>query len=421
MAEADGIARLEAQRQNAISILLVLAIAGAFLLRFGLSPSVLNVFVFYTTEGGSILEKFHWGTYAILLMLPVALVTRPILLETADIPRFRALLRFCVGTGALIVPMLALGRTAPAGYLVDTYLVAGAAGMLMYCINAASRRVVVMVVVYYVLASALLGIVEAVTETRINPYYYLEAVFRPTGLTDHPLSLGLLCATGIGCVAATDWKIWVRVAAILLLVVGVAASGARFATLLAGAQLLALLVLVPWPGLTPRSERRAKTVVLVLVVLGGAALVAVLVAGGMLSRFSSGVVDENFFARITIYRIFTLTSPADILFGTDIEGVLAIVNSELDLPFIESSPVVFIYQLGLPLALVFSWMIAALFIRLSRGTTLPLRLATITFFLAALSNNTLSTKTPLVAIMVVMIVGLGSMNRPTRRQAVEKA
>ena len=413
MAEADGIAGFEARRQNALSIMLILGISGAFLLRFAVSPSVLNLFVSYTEEGGSILEKFHWGTYAILAMLPLALLVRPILLEAEDIPRFRALLRFSLAIGVLTAIMLALGRAAPAGYLIDTYLVAGVAGMLMYCVNAASRRAIVTVVLFYLLASALLAIAEAATGIRINPYLNVESVFRPTGLSEHPLTLGLLCATGIGAVAATDWKIWVRAAAILLLLVGVAASGARFSTILAAAQLLALLVLVPWPGLTPMAERRAKLAVLAIVLVGGAALIAVLIAGGMLSRFEGGLIDENFFARVTIYQIFTLTSPGDILFGKDLEAILAIVNSELGLPFIESSPVAFIYQLGLPLALVFAWVVASLFIRLLAGASLPLKLATLTFFLAALSNNTLSTTTAPVTIWVVVIVGLwGAGRRP---------
>lgn len=411
MAEADGIARLEARRQNALSILLLLGISGALLLRFALSPSLLNLYVFYTEEGGGILEKFHWGTYAILFTLPVALLIRPVLLEAEDIPRFRALLRFSVAIAVLTAIMLMLGRSAPAGILIDTYLVAGVAGMLLYCVNAASRRAITIVVIFYLLASALLGIAEAVIGVRINPYTYVEDVFRPTGLTEHPLSLGLLCATGIGCVATTDWKIWVRAAAILLLVVGVAASGARFATLLAAAQLLAILVLVPWPGLSARAERRAKAVTLTLVLAGGAALTAALVAGGMLSRFSGGVVDENFFARVTIYQIFTLTSPADILLGMDLDKVGAIVLAELGLPYIESSLVALVYMMGLPLALVFCWLVAALFLRLLRGTPLPLKLATLTFFLAALSNNTLTTKTALVTIMVVLLVGLASPER----------
>lgn len=418
MAETDGFARLEAQRQNAISVLLILAISAALLLRFVATPALLNLFVSYTDEGGNLLEKFHWGTYAIFVMLPVAVMVRPILLEPRDILHFRALLRFSVAIMAIAAIMLVLGRAAPAGYLLDTYLAAGVAGMLMYCVNRPSRRVIVTVVLAYLLASAAVGVAEAVTGIRVLPYYYVEDVFRPTALTEHPLTFGLLSATAIGAVAATDWKISTRIGAIALLVVGVAASGARFATLLAAAELVALLMLMPWPGLSRPAARRAKLVVLTLVLVGGAALVALLVAGGMLSRFSEGIVDENFFARITIYRIFTLTSPGDILFGTSLDSILAIVNSELGLPYIESSPVSLIYQLGLPLALVFAWVLIRLIARLLADATLPVKLATAVFFTAALSNNTLSTKTAVLTIVVVLIVGLKSMDRSDEADAV---
>jgi hypothetical protein len=399
-----------ARRQNAISLLLLMLICLAFVVRFAIAPEIVNMFMAYTDDpeaGGAIYEKFHWGTYAIVLLVPVAVMLRPILLTDEETPKFRALVRYCAAMIAFAAFTMLSGRAGGIGYIIDTYLVAGLCGVLMYCVNQPTRRIIGQVVLVLLLFGALVGIVEAVTGTRINPYGAMEDVFRPTGIFDHPLSLGLICATAIGCAAAAPWRVSTRLVAIFLLFVGAAASEARFATLLAIIEILVILMFVPWPRLTPVAEKKAKALVLVFVVAGGAVLIGALIAGGLLSRFSSGLVDENFFARLTIYRIFELTSLSDIILGADLEEIVRIVNTELNLPYIESSPVVLIYQFGLPLALVFAGLLVMLFARLLAGAQMPIKIATGVFFLAALSSNTLTTKTPLVAIIVVLIIAFG--------------
>jgi ABC-type multidrug transport system fused ATPase/permease subunit len=248
-----------------------------------------------------------------------------------------------------------------------------------------------------------MGIFEAVTRIRLMPYPAGEEVFRPTGLTDHPLSFGLVCAATIGFVALTRWPVWLRVGAILLLFFATALSGARFSLLLACAEIVLMVVLLPW-GLPARSERKAKFGVLLLTLLGGVALIVVLAAGGFLARFEGGLVDENFFARTDIYKIFGLVSLNDILFGADLNAILKIVNDKLGLPYIESTPVYLTFQLGAILALVFAGIVFWLFWRLLRHQPRAAWIGTGVFLAAALSNNTLSTKTPVVAIFVVLLV-----------------
>jgi len=68
------------------------------------------------------------------------------------------------------------------------------------------RRGIGNVVLVLLLLSALIGIVEAATTTRLFPYYANELVFRPVGLADHPLTLGMMCAMAIGFVASTRWR-----------------------------------------------------------------------------------------------------------------------------------------------------------------------------------------------------------------------
>lgn len=385
-------------------MLLFLCAAIAFQLRFAVSPQVMNKFIGYTGESGPFYEKLHFGTDAIFLLLPFALFSRPFVLRGEEIGLFKALMRYSLLLVALIAYLFVMGRAGSAGFIIDTYVVAGAAGLIMLTFSPPIRRALGDVTVFMLIVSAVIGIVEAVTHHRILPYDRVELMFRPIGLSVHPLALGALCATAIGFVALTRWRLWIRVAAVLVLFVGCAASGARTALLLTCVEIVVMLLFVPWPRLSLRYQRQAKFIVILLTLLAGAVLIATLFAAGFMNRFSNTIFDENFMARVTIYKVFGYVSWADIMFGMRVDDLLEIVNNKVHLPFIESTPVVVTLLFGLPIALLFAALIFWIFARLLRSAPLPAWIGTITFMIAALSNNTLSSKTPEIAMLVVLLI-----------------
>ncbi len=406
----------DARRHQLVSVIFVSLTILALFIRFCVPPELMNTMMNYTTENGSFYEKLHLGTYATFLVLPVALFSRPFTLEGDDIRRFKDVLRFSGLVLLLIVFLLVTGRASAAGLFIDSYLVAGAAGLVTLSLGRDYKRVVGEAVLWMNLAHAVIGTGEFIAKHRLIASTLVEDSFRPTGLTDHPLTLGLVCAGSIGFVVMTSWKPWAKVAAIIVLLVGTAAAGARFALLLAAVEILMLIILVPWTRLSRRTERKAKFATLLLALVGGAGLFAVLAAGGALSRFEGGVVDQNFFARTDIYQIFNYVSWQDIMFGADLEGIVQIVNEELKLPFIESSPVYMTFLLGAPLAIAFAALLAWLFLRMLQHAGRPVWIGTLVFFAAALSNNTLSSKTPVVATFLVLVIAYSGV-----RQAVPPA
>ena len=392
------------RRANAVSFALFLATFAVLAIRICVSPAVLDQLYDYVREGGAFYEKIHVGTYLLLLLLPVALFTRPVFLRGEEIVKFRDLARFSGVLVLLIVFLVATGRAGAIGNLVDTYLVAGAVGLILLAQNPSYRRLLGDAVVLIMLLSAGMALFEATTHIRIFAYSEGEAAFRPIGLAGHPLNLGLLSATTIAFVPLTTWRPWVKVAAMLLLFVATAAAGARFALIVATAEVLALVLLVPWTSLSRRAERKAKLAVLTLVLVGGAALLAALAAGGLLSRFSGGVVDNNFLARTNVYKVFDYVTWQEVMFGTDATTIIKIVNEKLHLPFIESTPIDLTFQLGLILAIPFALLVFWLIWRLLRHQPRTAWIGTGVFLLAALSNNTLSQKTGVVTILIVLLV-----------------
>lgn len=393
-----------ARRHNAVSLLFLMCAAVAFCLRFFISPQILDLVVDYSVDSGAFYEKLHIGTYAVLFLLPLVLFTRPFVLAGDDVGKFRALLRYSGLLLLLIVYLFAFGHSGSSVFIVDTYLAAGAAGLIMLALNPSVRRALGDLTLIMLILSAALGLLEEITHHRVLPYPYVELSFRPIGLSEHPLALGALCATAVGFTAVAHWRLWVRVAAIFLLLIGCAASGARFALLLTAAEILALLIFVRWPRLSPGHERQAKAIVLMVALVGGTLLTTLLFAAGLLGRFSDTIFDENFFARVNIYQVFGLVDWKDILFGMKASDLIGIVREKLHLPAIESAPVVLILLLGLPIALLFTVLVFGMLLRLLRGAPMPVWIGTITFLLASLSNNTLSAKTPVVMMIVVLIL-----------------
>ena len=402
------------RRQNALTLLLVLGMAVALAVRIIVSPMLMDRMVTYTAEGGAFYEKLHFGTYLIFLMLPLSLFCQPFRLRDEEIGRFKALLWYCLAMLVMVAALFVAGRPGSSVFLIDTYLAAGAAGLIVLALGSDARRVLAEFVLVILILSAIIGIGEALTQRRLLPYDLVELSFRPLGLSEHPLALGALCATAIGFVALTRWRIWVRVAAIFILFIGCAASGARFALLLAVAEILLLLVFLPWPKLSPRQARRAKAIVLLMALAGGTILVGLLAAGGLLSRFSETLFDENFYARLTVYQVFSMVGWQELLFGMPPADLLALVNEELNLPFIESAQVVIGLTFGIPLALVFTWIFGWIMLRLLRGAPLAAWIGTATFLLAALSNNTLSGKQPIMTIVFVLLLAFGLPRRSDR-------
>lgn len=402
----DPSAPAGSRRRNAVTLLLVLGMAVALAVRIVVSPMLMDRMVTYTEEGGAFYEKLHFGTYLIFLMLPLALFSQPFGLRGEEIGRFKALLWYCLAILALVVVLFVSGRPGSSVFLIDTYLVAGAAGLIVLALGSDARRLLAEFVLLILIVSAVIGIGEALTQKRLLPYDLVELTFRPLGLSEHPLALGALCATAVGFVALTQWRIWVRVAAIFVLFVGCAASGARFALLLTVAEILVLLVFLPWPRLSQRQARRAKALVLLATLVGGTIMIGLLAGTGLLSRFGDTLFDENFYARLTVYQVFSMVGWQELIFGMPPADLLALVNEKLNLPFIESAQVVIGLTFGIPLALVFTWIFGWIMLRLLRGAPLAAWIGTATFVLAALSNNTLSAKQPMMTIIFVLLLAL---------------
>ena len=372
------------------------------LLRIGLNALILNQFINYTTIEGSTIEKIHPAFYGIGLVALVILFNYRIVLSAQDLGILRAMIVFLAGICGLLLMLSISGQSTSSGYILDTYIVACMAAFVMMTLPAQWRSNLGELILLFLILSAIVGIGEFALRTRLLPYAAGEDVFRPTGLSDHPLQLGQWCAVGICFMSVARWKPLFKLMGVVILFVGALASGARIAGVAACVSCVLFLMLepIPAPSRIDAIQRKLMLGIAGLVVL--IAVISVMFAAGALSRFESGFVDQSSLARVSIYGVFDYLSWKEFLFGADIARVQRIALDIFGLPFIESSFVIFTVQFGLIGAILFALLLANLFRALLKGRSAIVSLAAIMFFALALTNNALSVKSADILMMTLL-------------------
>jgi hypothetical protein len=374
------------------------------LLRFLLSANVLNVFVNYSTDGGVIVTKIHPSTYGTVAILVATLLTTRIELDRWELHALRSLMTFVAVMAMIAIFALLLGHIGSMGYLIDSYFVSCVGAALMLFFPPIWRERLGTSLLIFITASACIGLVEFATRTRLLPYPFQELSFRPTGLTEHPLMFGLFDAVGISFAAASRWKGGAKAGAITLMLLGALVSGARIASIVACASVLLAIAVQDWPSLSPLMRLRIKSIVFLSLLLVIPVALLILPSVGFLDRFQNGLFDESALARVKVYQLFGLVSWQEILFGTDIDAIRRLALEHLNLEYIESPLVMFVFQFGLFGTIAFLLSMTRTLTALLAGAGIHVLIGTVAFFVVALGNNSLASKVPNVMLMIMLLI-----------------
>jgi hypothetical protein len=384
-------------------------------LRFALSANLLDKVVNYSADGGIIVEKIHPSSYGIVFVLIGVLLTTRIELGAWELRALRGLIQFAAVIVMLAAMMLVLGHTGSLGYLVDSYLIACASGALLLFFPQPWRYMLATSLLIFIIAGAVVALGEFASRTRLLPYPLEELSFRPTGLSEHPLVLGLFNAIGICFVAASNWKPAIKTVAIVVLLLGAFAAGARVASIVASLSALAVIAFHKWPSAQPLTRVRMKTLIFIASALAVPAAFGLLLQAGLLDRFQGGLFDQSALARVNIYGLFDLVTWNEILFGADIGYIRQLALEHFDLEYIESSLVMFVFEFGLLGTIVFLLMMARTFQVLLSGASRFVVIGTVAFFVIAGGNNSLTTKSSIVLMIILLVIGFHATPEPALR------
>jgi len=365
--------------------------------------------IHYVLPGGALPEKIHPGTYFILLAFVLFLCARgnPVLAMVELTRRHTTVLAMFWCTALAIVYILVRDGaegTQPGLMLTETYVTAALATVMLLEAPESYRRRCFQLFLAIVLANTALAIFEALTQTRLTPYYNLaskgelvEKQFRPTALFGHPLENALITALFLMAFLGSYRRPLSKLAIVGFLVVGLLAEGGRTS------MAVALMLTAVWAAvIAARSIRagRASYRGVLVALLAGSVLPTALFAGAVLAGLGERILanlywDDSANTRSMLFKVFDYISLEQLLFGMsnvaweDIKLQAAI---NWGLVEVENFWIVVLAWLG---AVVFSIYIAGLFSfvwSFWRRGGLATRLATILLIIVCSSNNSLAKK-----------------------------
>jgi hypothetical protein len=396
-------------------VLLLLTVSGLALTELGWN---------YGEAGGSALEKMHPGTLiaAVVLLLSAGARGNPL---SAFIRTFEAHPGLIIYFAGIIVLMLHSVFVAglPFTVFIDTFVLPAILFLLLQDIPEERRRNLALLVHALFAINAVLGLAEFAFGFRLTPLYVegevLEAEWRSSALLGHPLGNAIL--TGCYMImlvksGARDLPLLLRPVVFALATAGMVVFGGRAAT---------AFMLVVLGGLALKRgtevlrgapfDKRVLLAALVCVPFIAMAVI-VLQQSGFFDQFVNRIVDDEGSAstRVEMFELFKYLNWYDFLLGPDPRQIATLMAQYGLLYGIESFWVAMTLLHGVVVSFVF---FAALFffcreVVMSAGS--GAFVVFLYFFAVASTSVSLSAKSPVFAIMVMLTFLLGDGSARTR-------
>jgi hypothetical protein len=396
-------------------------VAVGLVVRVGLSANVLNLLYPYSLDGGSPILKIHPGSY--LLLFAGAVATPSVLRAT---PMRRNPL--ATATATLIAVTMLVGAsmtvrhdTSDLGYLVDSILIAPLSLIAMARLSIRQRVLAVRFILGILCVNGALVVAEFVVQRNFLPYPFRETLFRPVGLFDHPLQVGLMCVAALPYLFVGKWPPLARWALLITIATTVALSQARIATLVTGCLVpIGLACTLHEARRTGGLSASALFVLVTTIMLAMPMLVIAAGAFGIFERLSLGLADSSAYARVAAYDIFRYCSWNDVLYGIGAERAQYYAKYGLGLDTIESPIVITVAQFGVPGAAILLGSVVLFLASLTFRAPLPMKLGVLAFCITALSNNAFTSKGPALVTATVLLFAGATVARARQTRAVRR-
>lgn len=388
---------------------------------FTISPlALVHLGLNYDEPGGNPLEKVHPATLmAAVLVLAAAMASGNPLSWLVEHTGRHPLLIIYVGAIALLILHSIRVVNLPFTQFFDTFVLPAFIFLLFKDISDARARHLAWVIHMAMIANAVIGIGEFSSGLRLTPIVASGVVidddWRSTALLGHPLANASLTGSyllmlALGAGRGSPWLL--RVVAFVTNAAGMIVFGGRAASVLL-VVLLGLLLLLRLVAIMRGAPFARSTVLKVLVLAPVVALViTVLAESGFFDQFMERFVDDKGSAdtRTEMFELFRYMSWHELLLAPDAQ-LMETLRFRFGLDFgIESFWISFIQAYGLIASLVFFAALLGFSYDVARHVRRGAVWAFLFFYLVATTSVSLSAKSPLFGIFVLMLLVL--MHRP---------
>lgn len=401
-----------------------LLVTGVVLCMMVSAPALHTLGVPYDLPWGPFPAKIHPGSYAVMLAFVAGLASHgnplAMVLELARTHRLLSAYMLCV-LGVLVWAVLRHG-TAGQAFFIDTLLTPGFAMLTLVMHHRGKQRQLLYILMSLLLVNAAVAIAEAAASTRLIPLLagrdgiIEESHFRASAFMGHSLANSLVTISLMPVVAVLPWSLRARLAAFILLTLGVLAFGSR--SNLAGVALYAMVACLPLLLFMLRGKFSYRQITGGLVGMAAlaAALVAVVVTTKLGDRiFNNLKWDNSADVRLLAFNVLNHVHDTDLWFGIPverIEGIAGRVGIDLRYEAIENFWINLLVLLGIVGFTLFLVGLACLVAHLWRNSRTPLKVAIVMYFLIASGANTLASKTPSLMLLAVTLHCAAALRRP---------
>ncbi|MDR5794289.1 VpsF family polysaccharide biosynthesis protein [Caballeronia sp. LZ008] len=391
----------------AVSLALFLSGAGLNLLGLNYSGN--------EGAGGLKVHPYVWFTVGAVLVLVLRRTAGP---SAWSCRSFRTPIACSVFTIAVLILKAIVTGAQALGFAVDTILAMfWIAAVAPFMNQRTGRRTLRLGLAFVILESAM-AIFEVVTQTQFIPIdTWYGSYFRATALHGHPLNNALILVT-VAVALQLSGKSAISILVFVLTTAALSAFGARGA----------LMVYLTLNALMSIRFGLRSVGRMALVSLGAPfaiGLVGWMLASGMLGdRIANvGAYDSSSGVRLQSVEILNYLDWRSVLAGTDPDAVSRMMD-RADIGVIENFLVAYVLMFGLGCTLL---LLACIWICLRRiahdrdaRTRRRLSVMFVAFFMTAMTNNSLATKTPALYLCAVFAWAAGrEMDR--RRQKPPRA
>jgi hypothetical protein len=364
----------------------------SILLRLLISPGLLNLFENYSLKAGSVLEKFHPGTYLLIFSIVFAAVARP---QQLKIDRTMAWAGGVLLVGTAIA--LVNARLNIAATTVDTLVVSMILGNFVIFAEPRRRERLCRLLGGILCLHGGLIFGEFIAKQTLVPNIRVDEIFfRPQGLLDHPLTAGYASLAAIAWLVQSSLTPAARMFGAVTLLIQIALCGVRLPLI------LGVAIVLQHVFFSRQIVTHGLMIARVAIILVFPFVLYGLYSVGALDRMvNMGIgTDESSISRLESLRILDFMQGSVFWTGLsndDIDAYLEIMK----LPILENSFAAYAISAGLVATACFCVYIVLLAFRVV-PRTFPFMIV----FVGALAGSiSFSTKTQFVPLFVVFCLG----------------
>jgi hypothetical protein len=360
-----------------------------------------NLGVNYVSDGGSALLKIHLYTYVIFAMFAILAMKFGPAWFCERLGSFNKTWWIAIFSLSFVI-IYGYFRHGTSGmaYIINTFLAPLLFIPLLSSLDDLQKDKVIKLISYLILLNSVIAIFEYLTSSRVVDIDFQEfSFFRSSALLTHPLNNALITASlGLLIFKRTLLPGFLY---ILITLLGLFAFGGRAALIIFSCMFFLYCIPSGWKFITTgiRGDKRKIALFMFLGYFALVFFVFIIVGSGITERIMSKLyIDGSASARIDVFFLFDQLTASEWVFGAS-HRLLESIELYIGISVIENYFIGWIFTFGLMGTIPLSICVFLTLYYFAKNGDIASRLAVVTFMIVGLTNNSLTTKTPVLLLL----------------------